>query len=581
MRKQTKLVAVLSASALLALGASMTSFAATGWQEENGTWVYYNKSGDQVTATWEKSGDNWFYLNSDGELSTETLVEDDNDNYYYVDANGAMVKNAWVAIENEDAGDDNEPDQWWYYFGANGKAYKGSDSSTTVSLKTINGKKYAFNSDAQMLYGWIDADDATIINDDEDAWQRGDYYFGDSDDGAMTVGWLLLDITDNDASSDDTISPVFNDDEDQSRWFCFKSNGKKWASSSDDTLKEKTINGAKYGFDQYGRMVAEWSLASTGSAATSSDWKYFSDVESGARVTKGWFKVVPAEALDQSKYDDDDAGWYYADNSGNIYASEIKTIKSKKYAFNAKGRMLSGMRFMLVDGNTIEDQLADDDDDFPFDTEDNFNENAPLLAAAGYKCYYFGDSSDGAMKTGTMSVEIDGDKFSFNFGKSGSKKGVGLTGKDSKKYYSSGMLMKAGKDEKYQVVVPVLDDEDAASPEIVGYNKLEDNNKVEAKAADTTGVVVYDTVKAAATATGLTEANIISYTGLSSTKYSNGEYGDLAIYVTNGTLGLSADDFIVVNTSGKVTTGSSKVKDGNDVYYKLYSNKLVATYAEN
>ena len=33
MRKQTKLVAVLSTAALLAIGASMTSFAATGWQK--------------------------------------------------------------------------------------------------------------------------------------------------------------------------------------------------------------------------------------------------------------------------------------------------------------------------------------------------------------------------------------------------------------------------------------------------------------------------------------------------------------------------------------------------------------------
>ena len=47
MRKQTKLVAVLSAAALLAIGASMTSFAAAGWQEENGTWVYYDKDGYQ------------------------------------------------------------------------------------------------------------------------------------------------------------------------------------------------------------------------------------------------------------------------------------------------------------------------------------------------------------------------------------------------------------------------------------------------------------------------------------------------------------------------------------------------------
>ena len=34
MKKQTKLVAVLSTAALLAIGASMTSFAATGWQKK-------------------------------------------------------------------------------------------------------------------------------------------------------------------------------------------------------------------------------------------------------------------------------------------------------------------------------------------------------------------------------------------------------------------------------------------------------------------------------------------------------------------------------------------------------------------
>ena len=36
----------------------------------------------------------------------------------------------WVAVDNENAGDENEPNQWWYYFGANGKAYKRNDSAT-------------------------------------------------------------------------------------------------------------------------------------------------------------------------------------------------------------------------------------------------------------------------------------------------------------------------------------------------------------------------------------------------------------------------------------------------------------------
>ena len=53
MRKQFKIAAIVSAAALLAIGASMTSFAATGWQEEDGSWVYYNKNGEQV---WDISG---------------------------------------------------------------------------------------------------------------------------------------------------------------------------------------------------------------------------------------------------------------------------------------------------------------------------------------------------------------------------------------------------------------------------------------------------------------------------------------------------------------------------------------------
>ena len=52
------------------------------------------------------------------------------------------------------------------------------------------------------------------------------------------------------------------------------------------------------------------------------------------------------------------------------------------------------------------------------------------------------------MKTGKMQIDIDGDNYTFNFGKSGSNKGAGKTGEDDKKYYNSGKLMAAGKDEK-------------------------------------------------------------------------------------------------------------------------------------
>ena len=57
MRKQTKLVAVLSAAALLAIGASMTSFAATkGWVQEGEDWIYLDKDGEREANVWRRSG---------------------------------------------------------------------------------------------------------------------------------------------------------------------------------------------------------------------------------------------------------------------------------------------------------------------------------------------------------------------------------------------------------------------------------------------------------------------------------------------------------------------------------------------
>ena len=99
--------------------------------------------------------------------------------------------------------EDDEPEHYWYYFQANGKALKQGDSST-VALKTVNGKKYAFDDEGKMLYGWVAADNAERIDDtDGDAFKDGDYYFGGEDDGAMTTGWLLMDITYDEATNDD------------------------------------------------------------------------------------------------------------------------------------------------------------------------------------------------------------------------------------------------------------------------------------------------------------------------------------------------------------------------------------------
>ena len=466
MRKQTKLVAVLSTAALLAIGASMTSFAATGWVEEDGTWVYYDRDEERATEEWKKSGDNWFWLDDNGEMAVDQLIEDDDD-YYYVNSDGAMVSNAWVAIENEDAGEEDEPDAYWYYFQANGKAYKRSEnaSDSSISAKTINGKKYAFDEEGRMLYGWVNGGERQT---DDDAWKDSEYYFGDENDGAMSLGWRQISIVDDEYEELQPGDEFW--DEEQDRWFYFQTSGKKVMADDGDTLKTKTINGQKYGFDEYGRMIGDWfteasvSEASQGDATYSNSFMYFSNPEDGARVTKGWFKVVPGYYLQESKYEDGDDYWYYADGNGNIYANEIKTINGKKYAFDSYGRMMDGLVFLEMkqkdngkyESSDIEAKLADDDDNHPYDTEDNFDDFTKDFAAeiekGQYRCFYFGDGDDGAMKTGKQTVDIDGDNFTFKFEDSGSSKGAGITGEDDDKLYNAGKLVTAGKDDKYQIV---------------------------------------------------------------------------------------------------------------------------------
>ena len=582
MRKQTKLVAVLSTAALLAIGASMTSFAATGWAEEDGTWVYYNRDGERATEQWKKSGNNWYYLDSDGEMAIDTLIED-GDNYYYVDINGVMASNQWVAIDNEDAGEDDEPDHYWYYFQANGKALT-NGTNDKVSLKTVNGKKYAFDDEGRMLYGWVAEDNAERVdNTDGDGFKEGIYYFGGEDDGAMTVGWLQMDITYDEATDDayKEIAPVFTDDEDQSRWFYFKSNGKKIYSESADETKDKTINGKKYAFDQYGAMVAEWSVdadkkpstSSTASISTAEEqakysqaWRYYNSVEDGARVSKGWFKVVSAELLNEEKYNDDEDAWYYADGSGHLYAGEFKTIKGKKYAFRNDGRMIDGLKFIKDEGTSL-DVIADDADTFNFDNEDDFDLHAPMFEAAGYYCYYFGNGDDGAMRTNKNTVEIDGDKYNFYFEKSGGNKGAGLTGEKDDKYYQSGKLIKAGSDDKYQVVKvntyaknSDLDETLAEGEDITAYDKLDDVDAF-LKDLDENGIAYYtktdlEGMTDAAAKKILSDANI------------NKKLADLKeVYIPKAEL--STKDYFLVGTSGKVVDSKSRNKDGNDYYYTV------------
>ena len=545
MRKQTKIAALISAAAVLSVGGAMTAFAATGWQQENGTWVYYNRNEEKVTEQWQKSGDYWYYLDDNGEMAVDSLI-DDNGDTYYVDVNGVMVTNRWVAVDNENAGDENEPNQWWYYFGANGKAYKRSDSATgDVSLKTINGKKYTFDTDGKMQYGWVKDGETQY---DDNAWQDAEYYFGDENDGAMAEGWKEIAIKD-DQSAD--AQPGDNYwDEDQTRWFYFKASGKK-----EKNQTGKTINGRKYGFDEYGRMNAGWVTEATtsntsvkdggkqGIATYSNSFMNYSTPEDGARYTKGWFKVTPGYYLQRDKYEDGSDYWYYSDGNGKLVTNQIKTINGKKYAFDNYGRMISGFVVLQMQaagtGYSSKDIVEKLDDENRYDTADNYvkfvKANEGLFRSGEVKAYYFGGSDDGSMKTGKQTVELDGEKFTFEFEKNGSKKGAGINGMDDHKFYVGGKLTTADSDSKIEIVV------------------LNSNNQLVTKSSVADALNAYST---------------------SATQHfkSNGDLDYTEYHFNNLPTGAKA---YVVNTTGAMVKSGTK-KDGED--YKVKTSNYTVDW---
>ena len=300
------------AAALLTIGASMTAFAAQGWSMEGDNWVYLDSSGNRVTDSWKKSGDNWFYLDSNGDMAKSSLIEDD-DNYYYVNSVGAMVSNEWREIAS-DYEEEDSPDTYWYYFQNNGKAYKASSSGKTSfkSIRKANGewKKYAFDSEGRMLFGWVGEDSERITGDD--ALREGVYYCGNSDDGAQVINaWSLQEVEDPD-TEDDNFNGTY--------WFYFGSNGKKTKETT------KTINGLKYRFNENGAAESEWYAKASTSAASGSNLYY--NLPEQCWLAKGWFKTIPGVEVDPEAYDDGTEYWFYAQNTGELVMSQIKPINN-------------------------------------------------------------------------------------------------------------------------------------------------------------------------------------------------------------------------------------------------------------
>ena len=456
MRKQTKLVAVLSAAALLAIGASMTSMAAQGWQQEGDDWYYYDNNGDYVVDEWKKSGNNWYYLGDDGYMVKNYLLEDDDD-YYYLDGNGVMVTNSWVAIApDEDDDDDDTPDHYWYYFQSNGRAVKDSgNSSRGFKKKDINGKTYGFDDEGKMLYGFVDESGEKLTSDD-DVVSESVYYFGDSDDGAMTKGWLQY----MDGADDGEESQLWGGDDGYDDlteiWFYFSTTNGEKTKGDTSAPKTKTINGNKYAFDENGVMISDWYSEERGDNVASKSKYYNADTEGWMSKNK-WVWAIPSADINASDYDNDEYRWFYVDGSGKTVSDTIKKINGKKYIFNENGIMKDGLVVVNNDNEIVPDGLVDEENTsstqimmgkYTADNDDGSEEEI-----GSNKLYYFSDdaATDGSMKTGkSVQIELDDDTYTFGF----KKNGEGYNELTDKKIYLNGIRVDASGDYRYQSLFP-------------------------------------------------------------------------------------------------------------------------------
>ena len=397
MKKQTQMLAVLSAAAFMAvlpsfIGQPQTVYAAEcGWTEEDGSMVFYDEDGELLTDTWRKEGNDWIYLNEDGHISKNQKIDE-----FYVDADGKMVRNAWVELANEEDLDSPEaPASFWYYFDENGK-------SITSNWLEQNEKWYYFDESGHMLTGKVNIDGS---------W----YYLGEEHDGTMKTGWIRMK---ENASTPDS----------EEGWYYFTKNGKMI-----ETQYDRKIDGNYYTFID-GKMQTGWvempkadnslTEASDSNAEilpTIADYQYYGAEGDGKRAS-GWHTIEGIDGI----HDMDETFTFYFRGGKALHSeqtgNQLFTVNGKKYAFNELGEMQTGQQIV----NLNDGEIAN---------------------------YYFGD--DGVMKTGKQNIynEETGENDTWFFYTEGDRRGQGFHGLRDNTLYVYGKRQEATSDQKYASAV--------------------------------------------------------------------------------------------------------------------------------
>ena len=471
MRKQTKIAAVVSAAALLALGASITSFAASRgtWMLVDGEWYCYDSSGDPYENTFCLSNGKEYYVGDDGILVRSQWVEDDGD-YYFVNSAGQKITNDWRLTTPYD---DEDAEEQWFYFQSTGK--RAEDKKLT-----IKGKTYFFNTDGEMLIGWVqeNGDSWDEASSDDIKANSNTYYCGE--DGARLESAWVYDYA-------PSVDPDDVGSEDEQHWYWLKSSGKV------ATGKQSSVNGQTYFFDNEGKMLSGWVAQTDSDSGYVQIWEddedtdgifstalsaykdidvYFCGDEDDGHMKKDkWIKLW--SNVDYGAEDEDnDEYWYYINSSGKVYIPDDNDLASASDA----------VRYSFDDGEgeSFSSRFSDDN----YDSVDSFlavekkinsktyyfDENGRMLSSfvmmwdqdeasqdeTTGKMYYFGGSDDGQRKDGSISLTDDnGESYRFYFATDDDRlenyyNAAGVSGARNGKLYDHGLIITAT-DDKYEL----------------------------------------------------------------------------------------------------------------------------------
>ena len=428
MRKQTKIAALVSAAALLTIGAAMTSFAA--WSVEDGQWVYLDSDGAKVEYEWKKSGANWYYLGEGGYMATNQLIDDSDDgDIYYVGEDGRRVTNDWRSIPNDEGEEVNGEvvDTLWYYFGATGKAYRRTETNSDDDFvkKTVpwsgGSNVFFFDENGHMVSGWIsdyleaNLKDTNIyyLGDETEGWARAKGYNG-------STGWYYLEVP-------EFMGDGYEDEE----WFCFQTNGKAYKADAGKETVSKYIDNIYYTFDENGVLQDEWFTTATDGNSPASRPMAYTGLDGNKA---GWVYAA-------TKRDEDTSKWFYLVNQKNgkmaafgsgtdsEYQLYAKVINGKTYIFDGRGEMLSGI---VTIGETSDGKY------YHINTKWNGIKNLPDLSDGTYLFSKAAASQgdDGRMLTGKQAYTDEDETYYYYFRKADEKFDADRDGE--KELYSKG-----------------------------------------------------------------------------------------------------------------------------------------------